>query len=474
MAEQQDPVVPDVPEHDLSEEDMMFVSLLYNYILALEAEEREEEQQRQGEVGLPTRGRRPFIRSCWTRPWLTEERRRQYGHYTSLLDTQLRFEDRSAFRNFTRLTPEVFDDILERVAPVIQKQQTNYRHPLSAGLKLAITLRYLATGDNYRSLAYGFRCGISTISELIPEVCTAIVQAYKDEVFNPPTTPEAWRNLAQQFEQRWNVPHAVGALDGKHIAIKKPANTGSLYHNYKGFFSIPMLALVDAEYMFIWIELGGKGHMSDSQIFTDSELFECLEDGSLGLPPSCPLPGETEPDIPYFILGDDAFALKSYMMKPYSRRGMTDEERICNYRISRGRRVVENAFGILSNRFRCLLGTLEQKVENVRNLVETAVVLHNLLRQSVVMAANEVDHEDEEHNFVPGAWRHGPHWEDVPQPPPTGNLATVDARRQRDHLRDYFVSSVGSVDWQQRMAGVVLPAAVEERNGSETDDEDED
>ncbi|KAH3829479.1 hypothetical protein DPMN_131475 [Dreissena polymorpha] len=93
MTEQQDPEVPHVPEHHLSEEDMTFVSLLYYYILAQEADEREEEKQRQGGGHLPAGGRRPFIRGCWTRPWLTEERRQQHGHYTSLLDTQLRLED---------------------------------------------------------------------------------------------------------------------------------------------------------------------------------------------------------------------------------------------------------------------------------------------------------------------------------------------------------------------------------------------
>lgn len=89
-------------------------------------------------------------------------------------------------------------------------------------------------------------------------------------------------------------------------------------------------------------------------------------------------------------------------------------------------------------------------------------------------AANELDHDDEGHKFVQGTWRHGPHWEDVPQPPARGNLATVYARNQREYFSDYFVSPVGAVDWQQRMAGVVLPAAVEKRNGYDADDEDED
>ena len=116
--------------------------------------------------------------------------------------------------------------------------------------------------------------------------------------------------------------------------------------NYKGYFSLILLTLVDADYKFLWVNVGASRSSSDAQIFNFSKQKRRIENGTLGLPPPEPL-GPGGPDLHYSLLGDDAFALMPWLVKPYSRRHLTREERIANYRIPRGRRVVENSFGIL-------------------------------------------------------------------------------------------------------------------------------
>ena len=260
--------------------------------------------------------------------------------------------------------------IEKRITPHLRKSITKFRKQLEVGLKLAVTLRHLYTKESYTSLQYHWRVGRSTICKFIPQVCKAILKEFQQEYLVCPTDPEHWKKIEERFKNRWNVPHAFGALDGKHIAIKKPKKSGSEYFNYKGYFSLGLLALVDADYKFLWVNVGASGSSSDAQIFNRSKLKRRIENGTLGLPPPEPL-GPGAPDLHYFLLGYDAFALMSWLIKTYSRCQLTREERIANYRISRGSRVVENSFGILAKRFRVLLTTMEQRPKVVRDIVLT-------------------------------------------------------------------------------------------------------
>ena len=391
--------------------------------------------------------RRGADRRWWVRPWLL--RRPVLGHYDRLL-RELRTEDLGSYNNFLRVSPELFDEIVARISPAIEKEDTFYRKALSPGLKVAITLRYLATGDSYATLQYDFRVGKSSISRLIPEVCDAIINTYQDEEICCPTTPQQWQEKAKVFQQTWNVPHAMGAMDGKHVAIRCPMGSGTQYYNYKGFYSIILFALVDADYKYLWVDVGTNGSCSDAQVFNRSELKAAIEDDSIGFPPASRLPGETRM-LPYYLLGDDAFALKPWLMKPYSRRNMTHGQRIFNYRLSRGRRVVENVFGITAARFQVLLGTMRQKPEIVTKVTLACCILHNILRRNDKAHASLMDSEDADHNLVPGAWRLEGQLVDAGHIAAANNSSSAAGKLQRLYLTNYLNSNRGSVSWQERM-----------------------
>ena len=87
-----------------------------------------------------------------------------------------------------------------------------------------------------------------------------------------PKTEAQWRNIAKEFEDKWNFPNCIGALDGKHINMTCSRNSGSYYFNYKGFFSIVLMGLVDADYKFVYMDVGCNGRISDGGVFRNGQL----------------------------------------------------------------------------------------------------------------------------------------------------------------------------------------------------------
>lgn len=117
-----------------------------------------------------------------------------------------------------------------------------------------------------------------------------------------------------------------------------------------------LLALVDADYNFVAVDVGCNGRISDGGVFAQSAIGRALNAGRLSFPEPARLHKYT---VPYYVVGDEAFPLRTFLLKPYPQRSLTDEQRIFNYRLSRARRVVENAFGLLAARFRVLQRTIE-------------------------------------------------------------------------------------------------------------------
>lgn len=253
-----------------------------------------------------------------------------------------------------------------------------------------------------------------------------------------PNTTEQWLQIAEDFWKKWNFPNCIGALDGKHITIRCPNNSGSLNFNYKHTFSIVLMALTDANYKFTYIDVGCKGRISDGGVYNRCSLYNAIENDLLNIPTSKCLPGSNV-QTPFVILADDAFALKPYLMKPYNFRGQNRAEQIFNYRLSRGRRMVESTFGIMASRFRLLRTTIELNEENVKKCVLAICVLHNWL----MCVNSDEDQPDFNETNVLG---------DASVETLSERNTTNEAKNIRERLKEYFMSPIGEVLWQYEVA----------------------
>jgi len=198
-----------------------------------------------------------------------------------------------------------------------------------------------------------------------------------------PSATSEWNAVAEDFWRLWNMPNCHGAIDGKLVHIQRPIKCGGQYFNYKRTYSVNMMAVVDAKYRFMYVAVGAQGSANDACVFSESKFGEvlCSSSNPLSIPPVKIIPN-TDIKTPSYFVADEAYPLKTFLMKPFSARGLSPSERVFNYRLSRARRVVENAFGILTNRFRILRGQMQLQPETACAVVLACCALHNFLRNN--------------------------------------------------------------------------------------------
>jgi len=198
--------------------------------------------------------------------------------------------------------------------------------------------RYLATGNSFISLHYEYLLGATTVREIVRDNCDAIWECLKP-AYKPARDKNDWIRTADEFYERTNSSNCVGAVDGKHIRIRKPNESGSQFFNYKNFSSTALMAVVDADYCFISVEVGAYGSSSDSNVFQKSTFGKLLGSNKLNIPDPRVLPSDAEGlSMPFVLLGDEAFALSEHVLRPYPNKKLTFLKLIYNYRLSRAGR----------------------------------------------------------------------------------------------------------------------------------------
>ena len=201
---------------------------------------------------------------------------------------------------------------------MVWKRDISFTKSIPVAECLALTLQLLASGDSRKFLSFAFRIGTTAISDIIRETFIVLKEVLTNKFTKPPSCEIDWSEIARDFEEIWNLPKVVGALDRKHIHIEASVNSGILFRNNKGFFSIVLLVMCDAKYCFTVVNIGHFGSNTKGHV------------------PGCPCN-----PLLYYLVGDEMFSHKSWLMKPFFGK-LTEEQPVYNYRHSRPRHVIEN------------------------------------------------------------------------------------------------------------------------------------
>ena len=243
--------------------------------------------------------------------------------------------------------------------------------------QVAITLWYLSTGSDYRTIGHLFGVSKSTVCVVVKEVCLVIVKCLLPKYIKMPTGT-ALRDNVEAFKQTHGFPQCIGAVDGTHIPIISLQQCPTDYYNRKGWHSIILQGTVDHAGRFIDMYVGCPGQVHDVQVFANSSLYRRGQSGTLFPDLKESVAGK---EVPFVLLGDPAYPLLHRLMKAFpNNECLLDQQVTFNYCLSKARVVVEHSYGRLRGRWRCLLKRLDVDVRVVPELVAASCVLHNIYK----------------------------------------------------------------------------------------------
>ena len=266
-------------------------------------------------------------------------------------DTVWRTYSDARFKKTFRISRATFQYIVNKISGDLHRQIVA-EDPISPECRLGICLYRLGRGDYYYTNSEMTGFGLSTISTIVLEVCEAIVKHLWAGCVTHhfPKDEAEFKEKMLDFEELWQFPCCWGGVDGRHIPIKCPkggAEARKEYYNFKNFYSIVLMSLVDAKYRFMWGSCGFPGNSHDSIIFQSTSLWEKVQQGTV-----IPNIGKVIDGVRVspVIVGDSAFQFSTWLMKPYTNAILSQEQRYFNYRLSRARMVTEGAYGQLKGR----------------------------------------------------------------------------------------------------------------------------
>lgn len=201
-----------------------------------------------------------------------------------------------------------------------------------------------------------------------------------------------------------------------------------------------LMACANANYEFIWCEFGTNGRISDGGAIKNTQFYERLITNGLDIPPPEYVQGSFT-DLPYVFIGDEAFALRTDFLKPINQKTLNQERIMFNYRLSRARRVVENLFGIMANRFRIFHTAINLEPRRIDIVVLTCCFLHNFLRRncSAYIPDDDIDTT--------------PQTELTSLEKTAHRNASTQAKEVREMFVDYF-NGEGEVYWQNEQNSI--------------------